>query len=139
MLPSICDYHANSSGPVWRLEKYVVRILYPKCIRTILKEQPPHTGSRCQHLSPPFFPLWKNWWHRVCQPKLTSQHEYFICWITWLARALLRESSSHNTKAFRLWGGDKSLTCTKIPEKNSKSRYNWRDIWKSFCGIMFHF
>lgn len=35
-------------------------------------------------------------WHQECQPELGSQHQYFICWITHLARALLGAALAAN-------------------------------------------
>lgn len=90
ILTSIHDYHPNSST-VQALEKHRVHILYPKYPKAVLKEQPANTtdhGVSIQYHA--------KQWHKECQPELGSQHQYFISWITHLARALLRAALTAN-------------------------------------------
>lgn len=58
-----------------------------QCLRNSLPIQQDH-GVSIQHHAKQL--------HQECQPELGSQHQYFICWITRLARALLRTALTAN-------------------------------------------
>lgn len=58
-----------------------------QCLRSSLPIQQDHGVSIQFHAKQ---------WHQECQPDLGSQHQYFICWITHLARALLRSAPTAN-------------------------------------------